>query len=400
MKHGLLNLTILIFCLLVISAAVTKFLDVWLLDDEKRRLREKFESWWLVVSDYDHLKFALVCTQAFNRFTDLFFGEKLFSKKAFFRCSVIATGLLVGSLAFTGLLNHRLLAIVPWDNYHQSCKTVNDLADTIASSGLSSAGTITNHPNGTMTNDFTGSPTTFLFVTTNGNGDEGMLSVGYFFGKKISDLNTNLTQAQQWSNDLATIRSGVEKYDTPKDAAIYSAVYYIVLFIANVVLCFFSLVLCRIVLREICATARIVSAISLLVSNFFVVLIISTISLLVLLIFSVPLLWLLLPLSPVVAKQSFLTFVMLVFGASLGVWAMNCVPLNVIIVIAFLPSFFAVFATFFSVMLIIGRNPLHSFISAVLLRCADKSPFAVIGACFALIITIVTALAQLMRGTF
>jgi len=109
----MLNLAILIFCLLGISAAVTKFLEVWLRDGQKQRLREKFESWWFLASDYDRLKFALICTQTFNRFTDVFFGEKLFSQKAFCRCSVIATGLLIASLAFTGLLNHQLLGIVP-----------------------------------------------------------------------------------------------------------------------------------------------------------------------------------------------------------------------------------------------------------------------------------------------
>jgi hypothetical protein len=388
----MLNLIILIFCLLLISAAVTKFLEVWLRDNQKKRLREKFESWWLTVSDYDHLKFALICTQTFNHFTDVFFGEKLFSKKAFCRCSVIASGLLIGSLAFTGMLNHQLLGIVPWDNYHQSCKLVNGLADMIAGSGLPTRGTITNA--------VVYSPNAFLFGTTNEDGADGGLFVAYYFGKKLSDANTNLTQAQQWANDLTTIRKGVEKYDTTKNAVIYSIAYYVVLFVANVVLCFCSLVLCRIVLREICAARRVVSAVSLLVSNFFIVLIISSISLLALFIFSVPLLWLLLPLFPVVAKQSFLVFVILVLGASFGIWAMNCIPLNIIILIAFLPSFFAVFATFFSVAFIVGRNQLHSFISAVLLRCAEKSPLVVIGAVFGLTITIIAALAKLIHGTF
>jgi len=388
-----LNLIFLFFCLLGISAKVTKFLEeVWLREDEKRRLREKFESWWLTVSDYDRLKFALVCTQSINHFTDVFFCGKLLSKKAFYRCSVIATSLLVGSLAFTGLLNHQFLGIVPWDNYHQSCKVVDGLANMIAGSGLPTKGTITNtvaYP-----------PNAFLFGTTNEDGADGGLFVAYYFGGKVSDPNTNLTQAQQWANDLTTIREGVEKYDTTKNAAFYSIAYYIVMLIANIFLCFCSLVLCRIVLREICFTGRIVSTVSLLVSNFFVVSIISSISLLALLILSVPLLWLLLPFFPVVAKQSFLVFVILALGASFSVWGMNCVPLNAIIVIAFLPSFFAVFATCISLVLIIGRNRLHSLISAVLLRCAEKSPFAVIGACFALIIAIVSALAKLMKGTF
>ena len=120
---------------------IAKFLDeVWLRDEQKRQLRAKFESWWLTVADYDRIKFALVCTQAFNRFMDVLFGEKLFSQRAFFRCSILATGLLVASLALTGLLNHQLLGIMPWASYRDSCKAVNDFADSIVGSGLATEG--------------------------------------------------------------------------------------------------------------------------------------------------------------------------------------------------------------------------------------------------------------------
>lgn len=402
MKNGLLNLAIFILCLLIISAAVTRFLEVWLLDDQKKRLREKFELWWLIVSDLDQLKLALACTQAYNCFNDSIFGDKLFSKKAFFRCSVISGGLLTGSLALTGVLNHRLMAIVPWENYHQSCGIVSSMADYICNSGLTNSSPSTNSKSGfiTVTNSFVSSPTTFVFISTNTGGDESGLSVRYFFGEKMSDLNTNLTQAQQWSKDLATLRAGVEKYDTAENAAIYSILYFLGLILANALLCFLALVLSRIVLREICASARVVSALSLLVSNFFLVFFVSSFSLIVLLVFSIPLFWLLIPLAPIVADTSFQTFVLLIFGASLGIWAINCVPLNVIIVTTFLPGLFTVFAMIASLIFIIGRNPLHKFISSVLLRCAEKSPTTVIGACIALIIAIVTALAQLLRGTF
>lgn len=301
----MLNLIFLFILLLGIPKAVTRFLEEWLRDDQKRRLRERFESWWLTVP---------------------------------------TAGNITNSAAF--------------------------------------------------------SANTFFFGTTNTDGSNGGLFVAYSFGRKPSTVDTNLTQAQQWSNDLATIQKGVEKYDTTENATLYSIGYYVVILIANILLCFCSLVLCRIVLREICLARRTVAVVSLLISNFFVVSIISSISLLALLVLSVPLLWLLLPFVPIVAKQSFLVFAVLGLGASFSVWAMNCVPLSVITVIAFLPSFFAIFAIFISLLLIIGRNRLHSLVSAVLLRCAEKSPFAVIGACSALIIAIISALAKLLRGTF
>ncbi len=412
MKHGLLNLTILIFCLLVISTAVTNFLDAWLRDDEKRRLREKFESWWLIVSDYDRLKFALICTQAFNHFADLFFGEKLFSKKAFYRCSVIATGLLAGSLALTGLLNHRLMGIMPWANYRDSCKAVSDYADMIVSSGLTRNGVL-EKPNVSVSAINVNPPAsdggvlpmaisalTLSSSDTNSEALQSHFTLLFYFSKHEGTNANNLSQAQILSNNVVTMRQGIQKYNTTKYIVYYSIGFYLVLFLANAALCFGSLILCRKILREICAAGRVASAISLLISNFFGLLIISSIFLLMLLIFSVPLFWIVLPFASSVAKSSFVLFTLSVLALSFAIWALNCIPLNLIAVIAFLPFFFSLFATFVSLLAMIGRNWIHSFTSDFLLRCAEKNPLLVIGAFFGLIITIIAALANLIRGTF
>ncbi len=294
------------------------------------------------------------------------------------------------------------MAVAPWESYQQSCAVMNSLADLMANNERPLLDSVTNSAtrSSTFTNQLAGFPTIFIFVSTNSSGDDGTVLVSYSFGKKSSDLDTNLTQAQQWSKDLATIRTGVEKYNTAEYATLYSIGYFTVLISANVALCFLATVLSRIILREICASARVVSTLSLLISNFFSTFFVSSFFLIALLGFSIPVSWLLLPLFPIIAKQSLLTFILVVYGASFGIWAINYVPLNVIIVITFLPSIFAIFATFISFVLIIGRNFLHKFVSSVLLRCAEKSPITVIGACFALLIAIVTALTQLMRGSF
>ena len=149
----MLNLIILIGCFLAVPAAVGKFLDeVWLLDGQKRRLRDKFSEWWIVAVDYDRVKFVLAWILAFNRLVDVFLGEKLFSKRAFFRCLVLATGFLVASLAFTGLLNHQILGIMPWASYHESCKAVSDYADFIAGSGITQGKLIRTDVSISMTN--------------------------------------------------------------------------------------------------------------------------------------------------------------------------------------------------------------------------------------------------------
>ena len=407
------NLIILIGCLVGIPIAIAKFLDeVWLRDDQKQQLRAKFESWWITVVDYDRQKFALVYTQAFNRFTDVFFGNKLFSKRAFFRCSIIASGLLVASLAITGLFNHQILGIMPWANYRDSCKAVSDYADMIVSSGLTRNGML-EKPNVSVSsiNMNPSSPDggilpmaiSALTVSSSATNLEALQShftVLVYFSKHLGTNANGLSQAQIWSNNVVTIRQGIEKYNTTKYIVGYSIGFYLVLFIANVVLCFGSLILCRKILREICAAGRVASTISLLISNFFCLLIISSIFLLLLLILSVPLFWIVLPFTSAVAKSSFVLFTLSVLALSFTVWVLNCVPLNLMAVIAFLPFFFSLFATFFSLVAMIGRNWIHSFISAVLLRCAEKSPLLVIGSGFGTIVAIIAILAKVIRGSF
>jgi hypothetical protein len=235
---------------------------------------------------------------------------------------------------------------------------------------------------------------------TNSEAIHGNLVVAYYFSQHVGTNKNDVSQAQMWSNNVATIRQGIQKYNTTGHVIAYSAGYFLFLFVANVVLCFGSLVVCRVILREICATGRVVSAISLLISNFFCVLIIASVFLLLLLILSVPLFWILVPFACIVARASLAVFGITTLALSFSIWSHNCIPLNLIAVIAFLPFFFSVFATSFSLVAIIGRNRLHSLISAVLLRCAEKSPLSVIGACVGLAIAIVTALAKLIHGAF
>jgi hypothetical protein len=228
------NLIILICGLIGIPVLIAQYLDsAWLLPEQKQQLRSRFESWWLAVVDYDRMKFVLVCTQAFNSFADLFFGEKLISKKAFFRCSIIATGLLITSLACTGILNNKMLGIEPWATYQESCEAVSDYADFIDSSGLTKTGLLErpnvtfsaamiNNTNGANSASDTDPTPAFLSVMilhdmlTNEDAVHGDFVVAYYFSGHIpGDVNKpEMSQAQTWSNNVAVMRQGVERYDS------------------------------------------------------------------------------------------------------------------------------------------------------------------------------------------
>jgi len=380
----MINLVILIGVLLGVPIAIAKFYeDVWLMDSQKKRLRERFETWWLTVADYDRLKLALACTVKFNSLLDKMFGDRLFSKEAFYECSIPSTGLLFACLAIVGLLNNEPFGVLPWKNYHESLHAMKNMANGLAPDG---------HDAGRMFESLDGGTNVDLW-------SHGYLYVEYHFARV--SLNTNseqLSPLETWSNSLAFYKDCVVEYDTPSRVVIYSVAFFIILPTLNACLCFCSLVFCRLILREIIASARWFSTFALLVTNLVLVLAVSSIVLILLTIIAVPIIWIVLPSAFVVAKQSFLTFGAAMLGSICGVWLMSSSALKIVLAIALLPSLLTIAVAGFSLIAMISRNALHSIVSAVLLRCAERSPFVLIGGSFGVIAALIACLAKLTRG--
>jgi hypothetical protein len=364
---------------------IAKFLDeIWLMDEQKNQLRAKFELWWLTVADYDRLQFALVCTKACNHFADTLFSKGLLSKTAFYRCAIIASGLLLASLSISGISNNQLLGVMPWENFRQSCAAVDAYADTIVNSGMTGRPVTQN-----TTTDITG---------TNVEDLHGQFYVGYYFAKR-SDTDSKLPPQELWSNIVASIRQSVARHNTTNNVVFYSIGYYLLLVAANIVLSFCSLVCCRVVLREICATGRPLTTVALLFTNAASVLVIASVVLLLLIMMALPLSWLLIPLARTIARKSLIIFGAMLLCASFGSWGLDCFPLKLIVIIAFLPSMFSICAALFSLATILCRNIIHAVVSALLLRCAERSPLFVIGGIFGLITVMITTIAKLIHGT-
>jgi hypothetical protein len=92
------SLVIYLGAIWVTALAIVKFLDeTWLLDEDKRRLKERFEAWWVTVENLDRQKFALAVATKISKLLDSYFGSRLFSKQVVWRCSSISTGFLVAS---------------------------------------------------------------------------------------------------------------------------------------------------------------------------------------------------------------------------------------------------------------------------------------------------------------
>jgi len=174
------------------------FNDIWLRDAQHKKLRHKFEDWWLTVEDLDKLKLALACTVKLNAFLDDIFGIRLFSGLAFGRISIAASGLLIASLSLLGLFSHEKLGIEPWKNYRETAKGVEDFIPQLQSS-------------------YRAMPITTLTTNVQLNHESHLFTTNV-----VTITNTSKTVLIE---KLETVKLATQKYNTNTFVAIYSIVF-------------------------------------------------------------------------------------------------------------------------------------------------------------------------------
>ena len=122
------NVFVFLIAIGITSFYIVKFLEeTWLLEPQKRRLQERFEVWWRAFAGTDAKKLALSLASKISDLVDEYFGRRLFSKRAFVRSFVISTGLLLSSLALTGLLNGRIVGVSPWNAYSETAEALKNI---------------------------------------------------------------------------------------------------------------------------------------------------------------------------------------------------------------------------------------------------------------------------------
>src|SRR6266700_4697256 len=75
--------------------------EQWLLEPQRHELQARFEGWWFSVAGMKPRAFAMALAKACSELMGSFFGERLFSKRAFKRSAATATFLLLSSLVVT-----------------------------------------------------------------------------------------------------------------------------------------------------------------------------------------------------------------------------------------------------------------------------------------------------------
>jgi hypothetical protein len=99
----------------------------------RKKLQSQFETRWKAVENYGQLQLALRCAQWAGDLLDDFFGKKLLSKKALFRCAIFANSILIITLSWVGLVNAQPFGVTPWKNYSDSIKAGEELMDSYLS---------------------------------------------------------------------------------------------------------------------------------------------------------------------------------------------------------------------------------------------------------------------------
>jgi hypothetical protein len=358
------------------------FNDVWLRDAQHKKLRQKFEDWWLTVVDLDRLKLALVCTIKLNGILNRIFGENLFSRRAFWRTSIAATGFLIASLALIGFLNHDIFGVKPWENYKKTADAVMTTIPSLQAQYKESA-----KPS-LVTNALPAGADIDLYRKNN----PGVIITN----NNVIMLVTN-TAAADFSLELEKVKQVTMKYNTTSCCAVYSVTFMVILVFLNALLCFFSLVISRLILREMIAAARPFSTLALLVTNLFLVVNVSSVFLLFLTILNTPIVWLFLPVILLILPHSFSVYVLVFFGGELASWIFSSPALKLVALIALLPFIFTLSVSMFSYTAMLWRNLFHKCVSSILLRCAEKGPLTVIVITSALVASLIGGLGKLIH---
>ena len=330
---------------------ITTFVNIWMTDEQKRPLKQRFEAWWLTVQYLDREQFAVIVAAQVLDFLDSFFGVRILSLKYLLRSSCMSVGLVIAMLTTVGLFNGEIVGIAPWATY---------------------------------TN-------TMSWVKTNWEPLKQKFSNPKLSEKEIANLHDQFDK----------IKERILRYDTPTWRITYSAIVFSGLAIVGSCLFPLSLAISRRMLREIVLTKRTFTSFCLLVTNVTVTGAAAGVALIILEVLAVPVLWKVAPQIISLAWALNGALVLMVFGIAIPVaWAFTSPAIKAVVVIAFLPCGITFVVTALTLTTLGFRHKVHKLLSAILLRCEAKGLFAIIGAFLALVLGLIAVIAKWSTWSF
>jgi hypothetical protein len=386
------------------AAILIEFIDkVVLKKSHKESLRREARAWLKTVEHYDSLQLALVCAVKVNGALDRAFGRSLLSRKMVMRGSRISTCLLVITLALIGLINKEPFGFVPWRYYKDSVTAMLAILDSVFSQSmfnymrqvdLTQPGPFYRNTNAFVVN--LNSNYFLCEVKTNAITSftrmepfaHGTLLVAYSRVGNVTDTpqsSTNMfgkvTLPTTAVDDLEkygrALRADVKNHDKPTYIGLYSVLYFIILFAVNAALFICSLVLCRVVLREIALCGRLIPAASLVALNLIIVLVVSCVVLSAFAILTMPLLWYFIHFIITASDRSIYTLTVLFVISSFSLWCAAGISAKLVALISLLPAICGAMLGLLAVMLMRWKKVVHYIVKEALIRCVEANPIVV-----------------------
>jgi hypothetical protein len=417
---------ILVFFVSVAIMSLTFVEKVVIRDHQKEKLRKQFETWWTVVEHKNKTEVALaVASFADSTLTSLFGKKLFFSRKLWLRGFIVSTCLLTVTLSMIGLFSKDPFWVTPWKNYQQSINIITANIDALFSDqsldhvrqiDLTPTVPFYKSPNAVIiqieTNLFAGVMVTNVVKVESKIEPlgHGHFEIGYY---RISGSGTNLNnqtnvtdlkgEVEKGWHQLASgandIKHFAQRHSSNTDTAIYTLIYFAVLFSINGFLFVISLWASRLILKEIIGAHRLLATASLILTNLTGMFLLSSVILFLFTVFALPILWLFIPFIYHWSDESVYTSLAFCAVSTMGMWLASGLWGKLIALIAFVPSIFTVIVSLFSWLAIKWKKAFHLIVTGILIRCAEKGPFVVIGGSLILVSGLLTLIAHWLHVT-
>jgi hypothetical protein len=171
----------------------------------------------------------------------------------------------------------------------------------------------------------------------------------------------------------------------------------VTLFFVNAILFLMATVFARIILREVAKSGRLVTTFALVFTNAVILFFTSVMVLLILTVLAVPLFWLLVPYFYLLAHHSMGTVLVYLLGGALSLFFEVGSSTKVVLLITFMPGSLALVVGLISLFAIKWPKAFYFLVKNVVIRCAEKNPFVVLGVTVSFICALVTLLADFVH---
>jgi hypothetical protein len=260
-------------------------IDFWLGKELKERMRERTVEAWVNFGSSDPLTVVQTPLRILSKCFDKICGEKILSFRALWRSSLVSICILISTLAVVGMFNGKPFGIdiFPWqtfDDYFGSADILvkspqakkllepyltapQQFEKRQQATSLKSIGSVTK-----------ASPTPPLTGTTTPNRSSVPSPTPWVPQSKEQALKAaQIAQAVlDWTEKIAT-------YDTPFDRILYSAAFFVIVPLLNILVDFVCISVARKIVREMIAAKSLTTLLALIVFNLCILTIVYLISL-------------------------------------------------------------------------------------------------------------------------